>query len=509
MCHPDRSAAQWKDLLFFVSVGADAVLRNDVGNFQDTSLLRPGCILWFRKGRTLTEPLQVVEQNQPLPGMTSPSPEDPLAPMSDETSSETSDRSLSHRADETSALLAAIVESSDDAIISCTLDGSITSWNKGAERIFGYSSAEMMGRPTSVLGSQSAKEDPAIVLERIRQGQHIEHYETYRRHKDGSDIIVSLSVSPVRNSAGQIIGASKVARDITSMRRAEQALRNADKLALAGRMAASIAHEINNPLEAITNLLYLLEQESLSGQGRRYLDLAEHELMRASNITSQTLGFFRGTAAPTLSQLSDIVASAISLHAGRLTIINVNVETNYLSVAPLLCDQGEIRQVLVNLVSNALDAMTSQGRLLVRIRPATDTITGASGIRLTIADTGSGMNAKTLGRMFEPFYTTKGATGTGLGLWVTQQIVARHKGRISIRSSQSPARHGTIFCLFFPYTDQAVQDQTAQGQPTVSSASDPTLSVPAGDDDQATSREDACHHRPSEPDQPSTERNAA
>lgn len=458
----------------------------------------------------MTEPLQVVERNQPLPGKTSPFPRNPPASsMSVETSAEIRDRSLSHKADEISALLAAIVESSDDAIISCALDGSITSWNKGAERIFGYSSAEMMGLPTSVLGSHSAEDDPAIVLDKIRQGQRIEHYETYRRHKDGSDIIVSLSVSPIRNSAGQIIGASKVARDITGTRLAEQALRNADKLALVGRMAASIAHEINNPLEAITNLLYLLEQESLSGQGRRYLDLAEHELMRASHITSQTLGFFRGTTAPTLSQLSEIVDSAISLHAGRLTITKVNVETDYLSVAPLLCNQGEIRQVLVNLVSNALDAMTSKGRLLVRIRPATDTITGASGIHLTIADTGSGMNAKTLGRIFEPFYTTKGSTGTGLGLWVTQQIVARHKGRISIRSAQSPARHGTVFCLFFPYTDRPYTDQTVQGQPPVSSTSDRTLSTPAGDDDQATSREDACHHRPSEPDQPSTARNAA
>ncbi|MDE1175277.1 MAG: PAS domain S-box protein [Edaphobacter sp.] len=357
--------------------------------------------------------------------------------------------------EEASALLAAIVESSDDAIISSTLEGRITSWNKGAEHIFGYSASEMIGHFTSDLGTESAIEDPATVLETIRRGKRVEHYETLRRHKDGSDILVSLTVSPVRDASGKIIGASKVARDITSMRRAEQSLRNADKLALAGRLTASIAHEINNPLEAITNLLFLLQQESLSEVGRHYLNLAQNELMRVSHIASQTLGFFRGAPGPTICQISEIMESAIALHAGRLIVSHVAVETSYQPVPPLLCHQGEMRQVLVNLVTNALDSMPGQGRLLLRIRPGTDTHSVEHGIWFTVADTGVGMSGNTMRQVFEPFYTTKGTTGTGLGLWVTQQIIARHGGHIALRSSQTAERHGTVFSIFLPYGVEA------------------------------------------------------
>ncbi len=316
----------------------------------------------------------------------------------------------------TSSLLAAIVESSDDAIISSNLDGVITSWNKGAESMFGYTSAEMLGKLTSVLESDNAIEDPVIVLKKIRNGERVEHYETLRRHKDGTDIIVSLSVSPIRDASGRIIGASKVARDITGTRRAEQALRNADKLALVGRMAASIAHEINNPLEAITNLLYLLQQESLSPQGTHYLDLAQHELMRVSHIASQTLGFFRGSPEPIRCQLSEIVENAVSLHAGRLVVSSVTVESSFLPSPPLLCQQGELRQVMVNLIGNALDSISGKGRILLRIRPSSHPVTSARGIRVTVADTGGGMQQNTLRKIFDPFFTTKGATGTGLGL---------------------------------------------------------------------------------------------
>lgn len=402
---------------------------------------------------------------------------------------------------EVAALLAAIVENSDDAIISCTLDGRITSWNNGAQRTFGYSAPEMLGCPTSVLSSHSAEEDPLLVLNKIRNGQRIEHYETVRRHKDGSDILVSLTVSPIRNDAGKIVGASKVARDITASRRAEQALRNADKLALAGRMAASIAHEINNPLEAVTNLLFLLQQETLSDEGRSYLSLAERELMRVSHIASQTLGFFRSSPGPSQAQLAEIVDSAIALHAGRVAVSGVKVNTEYQPVESLLCYQGELRQVIVNLFSNALDSMTSNGRLRVRIRPATNPLDGAKGVRLTIADNGSGMSTKTMSQIFEPFYTTKGSTGTGLGLWVTQQIVARHKGKIYLRSSQSASRHGTVFSLFFPYLIQDLPDMPA-------SASDRI--VPFGTKGaKPTLPEDASGHTPAQHDQPSAAYNAA
>lgn len=267
---------------------------------------------------------------------------------------------------------------------------------------------------------------------------------------------------------------------------AEQALRNADKLAMAGRMSASIAHEINNPLEAVTNLLFLLQNERISEQGRAYLEMAQNELARVTRIVSQTLNFFRTVAEPAPENLSTIVESALTLHAGRILVSNIALETGYLPTASLLCHQGEMRQLLANLIGNALDAMPRNGRLILRVRPATSTTAGDRGIRLTVADTGTGMTPTTQRLLFDPFYTTKGLAGTGLGLWVTRQIVQHHQGRISVRSSQSNAHRGTVFSLFFPYLNE-IPSQVAT----------------------STSHGDGSRHTRAAPDPPSTAYSAA
>jgi signal transduction histidine kinase len=220
-------------------------------------------------------------------------------------------------------------------------------------------------------------------------------------------------------------------------------------------MAASIAHEINNPLESITNLLYLAEHETISDEARSYLTLAQHELARVSHIASQTLGFFRNSRGSATTPLPEIVESALSLHLGRLSTSNVVVHKEYVAVSPMFVHQGELRQVIVNLIGNALDAMPQGGRLRLRVRLVFDSVTETHGARIVIADTGSGMSRTTLRQIFEPFYTTKGSSGTGLGLWVSSQIVARHKGRISVRSSQSPSHSGTVFSIFLPNLSEA------------------------------------------------------
>lgn len=398
------------------------------------------------------------------------------------------------------ALLAEIVESSDDAILSCDMAGKVTSWNKAAERIFGYTATEILGRPTAVLASPHCAEDTERILEKIRHGEKIEHYETLRRHKDGSDIAVSMTVSPICDTSGTIVGMSKISRDITLTRRAEEALRNADKLALAGRMAASIAHEINNPLESITNLLYLAEHENISDEARSYLTLAQHELARVSHIASQTLGFFRNSRGSANTPLPDIVESALSLHLGRLSTCNVVVKKEYISVSPHFVHQGELRQVIVNLIGNALDAMPQGGRLRVRVRHAYDSVTDTRGARIVIADTGSGMSSSTMRQIFEPFYTTKGSSGTGLGLWVSSQIIARHKGRISVRSSQSSAHSGTVFSIFLPHISEAPSSELEEkpGRPHLRMR-----------EKESNEHEDGSRHKPSEPGQQSAAYNAA
>jgi PAS domain S-box-containing protein len=345
--------------------------------------------------------------------------------------------------------VAAIVEYSDDAIISQTIDGIITSWNSGAERIFGYAAHEMIDQPIFRLACRG-DDDMVKILDQIRNGTRVDHYEAVRRSKDGRDIPVSLTVSPIRNSSGETIGSSQIARDISTQKSAEKAERVAEKLAAAGRLASSIAHDINNPLAAITNLLFLLENERLSDTGKHYLATAQREMSRLAHITGQALGFYRNSGKIVLLSMETIADEALALHHHRCVASGIDVSREYETAPQIYCHPGELRQVIVNLIGNALDAMSSGGRLRLKIRKATDWLTGRQGLRFTVADTGSGMNAETRQRLFEPFYTTKKVTGTGLGLWVCVDIAAKYEGRISMRSDDKPRRNGSVFMLFLP-----------------------------------------------------------
>ncbi|ADW67621.1 PAS domain-containing protein [Granulicella tundricola] len=237
--------------------------------------------------------------------------------------------------------------------------------------------------------------------------------------------------------------------DITDRKMSEDALLRTEKLAAVGRLASSIAHEINNPLESVVNLLYLIE-ESVDGDAdelRNYARVAQHELGRVSQIATQTLRFFKQTTASTEVNLGETVESVLALYKGRLLNSGVMVELGVRGGATLVSYEGELRQVLNNLVGNAIDAMRGGGRLVVRARPAMDGVSGRCGVRITVADTGMGMDAETARRIFEPFYTTKGILGTGLGLWVSTEIVQKHRGRLRVRSRRG---FGTVFALFLP-----------------------------------------------------------
>jgi signal transduction histidine kinase len=241
--------------------------------------------------------------------------------------------------------------------------------------------------------------------------------------------------------------------DITSRKRTEDALRRTEKLAAAGRLAATISHEINNPLESVINLLYLMDsQPGLNGQAREYLALAQQELARITQITTQTLGFYRQSTRATEVYLADIIDSVLKLYASRLHHAHIDVEQHYWEVRPFFGFSGELRQVFMNLVGNAMDSMRpGGGRLLVRCAQSRDWKTGHQGIRVSIADTGHGIAAKTMASIFEPFFTTKENTGTGLGLWITLEIVQKHQGTISVRSRAHGSATGTVFSVFVPY----------------------------------------------------------
>jgi PAS domain S-box-containing protein len=263
---------------------------------------------------------------------------------------------------------------------------------------------------------------------------------------------VSTRGNCLRSDDGAPVRFAGVVLDMTERRLAEQALLRTEKLAAVGRLASSIAHEINNPLEAVSNLLYLARSAEDLEQSRDYLALADAELRRACAITSQTLRFHKQSTRPTEVTCDDLMSSALDMLRSRIRNANVTVKKRKRVQRPVLCFEGEIRQVISNLLINAIDALPQKGGfLLLRSREGHDHATGRPGLILTIADTGTGMPPETLARIFEPFYTTKGIAGTGLGLWISKEILDRHRGYLHVRSSQRAGHTGTVVTLFLPF----------------------------------------------------------
>jgi PAS domain S-box-containing protein len=258
---------------------------------------------------------------------------------------------------------------------------------------------------------------------------------------------------PLRSETGQIEQWLGSITDIHDQKLGEEVLRRTEKLAATGRLAASLAHEINNPLAAISNILYLaLQDENLSDGTRKYLKLAEHELARVANVTTQTLRFHKQTGRAASADLCDIMNSALTVFAPRFQDRSISVERDFGTHQKIYCHDTELRQAFANLLSNSLDAMTQGGRLRIRIRLARAwDSTGTRGIRVVVADTGCGIPRDMRSQIFEPFVSAKEATSTGLGLWVTDGIVRNHHGSIRFRSTTNAQRHGTVFSLFLPF----------------------------------------------------------
>jgi PAS domain S-box-containing protein len=262
------------------------------------------------------------------------------------------------------------------------------------------------------------------------------------------------SAYPVRTNPQQVRWVGVIVLDASDRKRSEEALRKTEKLAATGRLAASIAHEINNPLEAITNLLFLLRNFcQLEDPALNYVVMAEHEAQRISEITQQTLRFYRQSTLPTRANMSELLDSVIGIYQGRLNALNIRVEKDYDAEMDLFCFSGELRQVFANLVGNAIDASVTDGRLLVRARRSHNWKDhGEAGVRFAVADTGAGMEPGVRERAFEAFFTTKEVTGTGLGLWVSHEIIVKHRGLVHVRSrtAQEGLGSGTVFEIFIP-----------------------------------------------------------
>jgi len=361
------------------------------------------------------------------------------------------------KTDESRFRLAAVVESADDAIISKDLNGIVSSWNEGARRMFGYTADEMIGQPILRLIPVELHYEEAAILSRLRSGERVDHFETRRTRKDGSTIELSVTISPIRDGSGRVIGASKIARDISDRRRVERLLLQSEKIAATGRMAAAVAHEINNPLEAVMNLIFLARQNSpTGGKAYQHLKMAEEELERVSHIARQTLGYYRDSGLPTEVFFHELIENVLTIYRSKLLAHGISVDTQFNDLQKIVVSRGEFIQIFSNLITNAIDAMPNRGSLQVSVR----TVIGSagSGIQSVIRDSGTGIKPEHLERIFEPFFTTKGDLGTGIGLWVTKQLVEKRGGQISIASNTESGKGGTVVTLFVPFSAPALKE---------------------------------------------------
>jgi PAS domain S-box-containing protein len=348
--------------------------------------------------------------------------------------------------EEAVALLAAIVESSQDSIVSQTLDGVILTWNAGAERIYGYAAAEVVGRSIALLIPPELTDELGRILEAVRREERTEHYETVRVRKDGQRIQVSLTISPIRDADGRVIGASNTARDVTERITLERAARRAETLAALGTLSAGIAHEINNPIGILSSRLELMEgRPGLPAEVREDLQMLRRNVERVGRLVRSLLSAARQSPMERRAvDLNVVVEESLMLVGKQMSKERIQIITRLDPSLPKV--RGEphaLQQVLINLLVNARDAMPEGGTVRIETSPAIDP---EEGVRLVVADTGPGIPADILPRISEPFYTTK-AAGTGLGLPLSYNIIREHKGRVEVESA--PGR-GTTFIITLP-----------------------------------------------------------
>jgi len=340
-----------------------------------------------------------------------------------------------------------LLELASEAIMVRGLDGMLQFWNAGAEALYGWRREEVLGRNVQqILQTASPAgaldyDSPGDVL--AREGKW--HGDLSQVTRAGYHVVVASRQALTADGSAIL----EINRDITTQLRAEDALRKAERLAAMGRVAGIIAHEINNPLEAITNTFYLLSSHpSLDEEARYYAKLGEGELLRVSHITRQTLGFYRESKDPVTVLLPRLLDDILELQLRRFELGNIELDKQYLNNGSIQGFPVELKQVFLNLIANAMQAMPEGGRL--RLRVADYQSKDTAGICVSIVDTGSGIGPEQAQHLFEPFFTTKSTKGTGLGLWISKGIVQKYGGTIRFRSVRHADGNVTCFRVFFP-----------------------------------------------------------
>ena len=352
----------------------------------------------------------------------------------------------------------ALLDAAPDAMVIVDQQGRIAAVNCQTETMFGYGRSELLGRPVE-----------ALLPERF-VGAHVDHrhdysahprvrpmgigLELYGRRKDGSEFPVEIGLSPLQTVNGVYV--TSAIRDVTQRAAADaeirklnqdlqEALTRSERLAASGRLMATIAHEINNPLASLTNLLYLLQGNATLDQPTQELvRMAQREVGVLANISRHTLLAHRETRLPVVTRISELLDDACALFAPKLHKAGIGLVRQFETEGEVTVYPSDLRQVFTNLIANAIDAMPRGGELRAAISPA------AGGVSVAISDTGYGIPAEHLAKIYEPFFTTKGERGTGIGLWVIKNILAKLGGRIEVTSSTEAGRSGTCFTIFVP-----------------------------------------------------------
>ena len=363
--------------------------------------------------------------------------------------------------DEAARLLAAIVTASDDAIISKRLDGEVTSWNRAAEQIFGYAAEEMIGRSISILAAPDRSDEMSLILDHIRRGERIDHHETKRRHKDGHIIDISLTVSPIFDIAGQIVGASKIVRDLTVQRHTERRLReveaelsHAARLTEMGEMASALAHEVSQPLTAASNYLaaagIMLEaaNDPAVERARAVVNKAAAQITRATDVMLHLRTFVKkGGIERRDEPVANVIGEAADLALIGTRESGVKLQLRIAPHLPLVViDKIQIQQVVVNLIRNAVQSMQASIRRELTIIAE---VVEPHRIEISVTDTGPGIAPEIADRLFQPFVTTK-PQGMGIGLSICRSIVESHGGQLSVKPNPEG---GASFHFCLPTTE--------------------------------------------------------
>jgi PAS domain S-box-containing protein len=360
-----------------------------------------------------------------------------------------------------------LLDLATEAIMVRGLDGVLQFWNSGAEAFYGWNRNEVLGKNVhQILRTKlpsPAEEIESVIVKGGRWEGNLVQFT-----KEGREVVVASRQVLQMDGGSARPAILEISRDITAQLQAENALRKAEKLAAMGRVAGIIAHEINNPLEAIRNAFYLLQHHpTLDDTARTYTRIADEELTRVAHITRQTLSFYRESKEAVPVSISEILNDILALQARLLERNGIILETEYGGDGPVLGFPGELKQVFLNLIGNAIQAMPEGGRLRIRVAEAVEKGLQRGGVRVFICDTGSGIRPEDAKQLFEPFFTTKSTKGTGLGLWISKGIVQKYQGIIRFRSMKFPRGHITAFSVFIP---KAASPQMSESH-LVSSAS--------------------------------------